>query len=1013
MAKFTDHFINRPVLAVVVSLLILIFGIRSISELQIRQYPKMSNTLITVTTTYPGAPASLVEGFITTKIEKSIASAEGIDYLTSKSTQGTSTISAFIKLNFDPNTAFTDIMSKVAQVQNDLPKDAQTPVIQKLTGDQVSLMYISFTSNAMSPEQITDYINRVVTPKINTVFGVSQAKILGGKTFAMRVWLNSKKMAALNVTPDEVVTALLRNNFQTAAGNTKGDYIQLYIKAMTDTQDTKAFANIVIKNVNGVLVRVRDVGNVVLGSQTYDSSVYMNGQNATFVAVDAAPTANPLTVIMGVKNLLPKMAKLYPPSLHSQVVYDATRYIRASIEEVIKTLIEATFIVIAVIFLFLGSFRTVIIPVITIPLSLVGACFIMWMMGYSINLLTLLAMVLAIGLVVDDAIVVVENIYRHVEEGMPTLKAALQGAREIALPIVAMTITLAAVYAPIGFMSGLTGTLFTEFAYTLAGAVIVSGIIALTLSPMMCSKLLTSELGQNRYVHYIDKKFEQLKEFYARKLHAVLNFRSLVLIVAGTVLVSCFFLYMNTTKELAPEEDQGFLFILGQAPQYSNINYLETYTKQYGKYFNQMPSVANNFVINGAGTESTVQAAIIMKPWSERKQTQKQAQAFLQAGLSQVAGLQTAIFPLASLPGGGNGLPVEFVITSVDSFSNIYPVAEKLVNAARKSGLFLFADSELKFNNPELVIHIDRNKAADMGIDMQALGYTLAYALGGNYINWFSMNGQSYQVIPQLGRQFRLNPTDIGQLHIKTGSGQLVPLSSIIDMRLVTQPNLLSHFQQLNSATIDAVLAPNTTLGDGLSFLIKTANQILPSNMTYDFAGQARQYMQEGSSLIYTFFLAIIVIYLVLAAQFESFRDPLVILISVPMSICGALIPLNLGAASINIYTQIGLITLIGLISKHGILMVQFANQLRDQEGLSVRDAIEKAAAIRLRPILMTTAAMVLGVVPLLMATGAGAVSRFDIGLVIAMGMLIGTLFTLFIVPTMYILLVAPKRRSI
>lgn len=1012
MAKFTDNFISRPVLAVVVSLLIFILGLRAITEMQVRQYPEMNNTLITVSTSYPGAPASLVEGFITTRIEKSIASAEGIDYMTSTSTEGSSTINVFIKLNFDPNVAFTDVMSKVAQVQNDLPKESELPVIQKLTGTQTALMYVSFSSDQMNPEQITDYISRVVQPKIETVFGVSQAQILGGKTFAMRIWLNTVRMAGLGVTAKDVVQALLQNNFQSAAGQTKGDYIALYIKAKTDIQSTKSFEDLVVKNVNGTLIRIRDIGHADLGSETYDSSVYMNGKTAIFVGVSATPTANPLSVINQVKKILPQLQAVYPPTLHSTVVYDATKYITSSIVEVTETILEAAIIVIIVIFLFLGAIRTVTIPVVTIPLSLIGVCFIMWMLNYSINLLTLLAMVLAIGLVVDDAIVVVENIYRHVEEGMEGFHAAIKGAREIALPIISMTITLAAVYAPIGFMTGLTGALFTEFAFTLAGAVIVSGIIALTLSPMMCSKLLKPEISKQRYVQIVDKSFAKLKGFYQRRLHGVLNYRPVMVVVAIAVLGSCFFLYMNTKSELAPEEDQGALFIQAQAPEYANIDYVENFSKEYAQYFKQLPSLGNYFVINGFGTVNTVLAAMIMKPWDERQQSQEQAQKILQPDLNNVAGLQTVVFPLASLPGGGTGLPIQFVITSIASFKDIYPLAMKIVDTARKSGMFMFVDSELKYNKPQLDININRDKAGDLGINMQDLGSILAYSLGGNYINRFDMLGQSYKVIPQLSRVFRLNPDALDQIHIDTTSGKLVPLSSIVNMKLTTQPNLLSHFQQLNSAIIDAVLVPTRTMGDAINFFEDTAHQILPHTMSYNWAGQSRQFVQEGTALIYTFFLAIIIIYLVLAAQFESFRDPLIILISVPMSISGALIFLNIGLATINIYTQIGLITLIGLISKHGILMVEFANKLQEKEGLSIRDAIEKSAAIRLRPILMTTAAMVLGVVPLLMASGAGAASRFDIGLVIATGMLIGTMFTLFIVPTMYCL-IAKKHKPL
>ncbi len=1005
MKRLTDIFICRPVLAVVISTLIFILGLRAIETLQVRQYPEMTNTVITVSTYYPGAPASLVNGFITTPLEKAIASAQGIDYISSTSTQGVSTINAFIRLNYSPNAAFTDIMSQVASVQNELPKESQRPVIQKSTGDQMALLYISFTSTKMINEQITDYINRAIQPKIQTVFGVSEVDILGGKTFAMRVWLSTKRMASLQITPTDVIQALTANNFQTAAGNTKGDYIQLYISAQTDVQNQQAFENIVIKKVNDTLIRIRDIGHTELGSETYDSSVSMNGQNAVFVAVKSSPTANPLSVIKDVQLLLPTLKTLYPPTLHSTVVYDATRYIHASLQEVIKTIIEATIIVIIVIFLFLGSIRTVIIPVITIPLSLIGVCYLMHVLGYSINLLTLLAMVLAIGLVVDDAIVVVENIYRHVEAGMDGFQATIKGAREIALPIISMTITLAAVYAPIGFMTGLTGALFTEFAFTLAGAVIVSGVIALTLSPMMCSKILTTRTSQQRFVHFIDHVFDRIKQFYSRRLHGVLNYRPVAVVFAVVVLLSCVFLYQNSLSELAPEEDQGALFVQALAPEYANIDYVQAYTREFNKFFEKLPSRENYFVVNGFGTVNTVLSAIIMKPWNERKQTQKEAQQILQEELNQVAGLQTVIFPLPSLPGGGGGLPVQFLITSIEPFSDIFPVAEKIVQAANKSGLFLFVASELKYDKPELMIKIDRNKAGDLGIDMQNLAATLAYSFGGNYVNRFSMFGESYEVIPELSREYRLNPSDIEQINVRTASGNLVPIQSFVTLKLLTQPNMLSHFQQLNAAKIDAVMAPGHALGEGLAYLQMTADKMLPHGMSYDFAGELRQYVKERGVLLVTFFLAILIIYLVLAAQFESFRDPLVILISVPMSICGALIPLNLGLGTINIYTQIGLITLIGLISKHGILMVDFANKLQIEEGLSLREAIEKSAAIRLRPILMTTAAMVLGVLPLLLAQGAGAVSRFDIGLVIAAGMLIGTLFTLFIIPTMYCLI--------
>lgn len=1010
--NFTDLFIKRPVLATVISLLIFIIGLRAIGGLAVREYPKMENTVITVTTAYPGASAKLIQGFITTPIEKAIAGADGIDYVTAQSMQGVSTIKANIILNFDPNKAFTSIMAKVAEVKNQLPKEAQDPVIQKDTGSTVALMYIGFNSTQLSPEQITDYITRVVQPKLETIPGVAEAQILGDKTFAMRIWLKPERMAALNITPSDIANALQSKNFQTAAGKTKGEYVAYDISAATDLHTAAQFRNIVIKSEANSLVHLGDVANVELGSQNYDSSVTFNGKQAIFVAITATPTSNPLTVIGQVHKTLPQLTQNYPPGLHSKVVYDATDYIRSSIHEVIKTIAEAALIVILVIFLFLGSLRAVLIPVVTIPLSLIGVCSFMLLLGYSINLLTLLAMVLAIGLVVDDAIVVVENIHRHIEEGTPAFQAALKGAREIATPIISMTVTLAAVYAPIGFMQGITGTLFKEFAFTLASAVIISGVIALTLSPMMCSKLLTAEMQKNRLVHFLDLKFDSLKNRYQKWLHGSLNYRPVTLVLIVTVLISCFFLYVLTPKELAPEEDQSVLFVSSTAPEYANIDYVEKFTAQFNQIFKKVPQIQDYFVVNGMGAVNSVIAGVILKPWDQRDISQKKLTPIINKKLQQVAGLNTVVFPLPSLPTGGNGLPIQFVITSTGSYQLLYQLAQKITAAAKKSGMFLFVDNSLKFNKPEIDVKIDRNKAADLGVDIQDLGTTLATAMSGGYINYFSMEGRSYQVIPQLKRKYRNDPEQLNNLYVHTASGETVPLSTLVTLQHGVQPNSLTQFNQLNSATIQGLPMIGKTIGEALTYLQQQAQQTLPKGVTYNYAGQSRQFMQEGGALIITFFFALIIIFLVLAAQFESFTDPLIILISVPMSICGALIFMNIGLATVNIYTQVGLITLIGLISKHGILMVDFANKLQVQENLSIRAAIEKAASVRLRPILMTTAAMVLGVVPLLLASGAGAVSRFDIGLVIASGMLIGTCFTLFVVPAMYTFIATEKNKS-
>lgn len=1002
--RFTDLFIRRPVLATVVSLLILFLGLRSLAALELRQYPKTENTVITVSTVYPGASAELIKGFITTPIQRAIASAEGIDYLKASSAQDTSTIEAHIVLNFDPNKAMTQIMAKVAEVRSEMPEGAHDPVIKQSTGGGVALMYMSFFSNQMSAEQITDYLIRVVQPRLETTAGVAQAEILGGKTFAMRVWLDSQRLAALGITPQEVARSLTANNYLAAIGQTKGNLVAINVGATTNLSSPEEFRAIVLKSVGTNLVRLGDVAQVELGAENYDSSVTFNGQQAVFIGLNTTPGANPLTVIEDVRSAFPEITRQFPAGLQGKIVYDGSKYIRGSIKEVIKTLVEATLIVVVVIFLFLGSARSVFIPVVTIPLSLIGAGVMMLALGYSLNLLTLLAMVLAIGLVVDDAIVVVENIHRHIEEGMMPFDAALRGARDIASPVISMTITLAAVYAPIAFMGGLTGSLFKEFALTLAGAVIVSGVIALTLSPMMCSKLLKPAGEQSRFANRIDRLSGGMKERYRRMLHTVLDNRPAVMLVTITVLGSLYFLYAGAQKELAPTEDQSVLFVSGTAPPDATLNYVSGFTREFDQAYQSIAERQDHFIVNGMGGVNNVISGFVLKPWEERKRSQMQIMPLLQQKLDQVAGLKAAVFPLPSLPSGSQGLPVEFVIGSTAPYENLYEVSQELMKRAQASGLFVFVDTDLKYNSPKLQFNIDRDKAAALGVTMQDIGDALATMLGGNYVNRFDLAGRSYKVIPQVRQVQRNSEELIKQYHIKAANGATVPLSTVVTVTTTVQPDKLNQFQQLNSATVQAVPRPGIALGGALAHLQNEAEKLLPAGYSINYGGESRQFVQEGRALMVTFFFAIIVIFLVLAAQFESFRDPLIILISVPMSICGALIFLALGAASVNIYTQVGLVTLIGLISKHGILIVQFANQLQ-RRGAQKRAAIEEAASIRLRPVLMTTAAIVLGVIPLLLATGAGATSRFNIGLVIATGMLIGTAFTLFVVPTMYLLL--------
>ena len=1009
---FTDLFVRRPVLALVVSLLILLIGLKAFFTLPIRQYPELKNTTVTVTTTYPGAASDLMQGFITQPIAEAVAAAEGVEYMTSSSTQGTSTVKAHIRLNFDPNTALTEVMSKVNQVRYRIPREANDPVILKSTGDTTAVMYLGFSSPEMNGAAITDYLSRVVQPLFATVSGVASAEILGGQPFSMRIWLDPARMAARHISPADVSAAIQANNYQSAPGQTKGYYTVSNIDAATGLKSLDAFRDMVVSAQPGGIVRIRDIATVELAEQSNDVSVSMNGQHAVFIGVNATPTGNPLQIVKGIRALIPTVERGLPPTLKMQVAYDSTEFIRASISEVERTLAEAVLIVIVVIFLFLGTFRSVVIPIVTIPLSIIGASMLMLAMGFSLNLLTLLAMVLAIGLVVDDAIVVVENVHRHIEDGLTPLQSALVGAREIAGPVIAMTITLAAVYAPIGFLTGVTGSLFREFAFTLAGSVIISGVVALTLSPMMCSMLLTHDSHQGWFAQRVDRVFAASTRWYGRRLESTLLYRPATALFGLGVLLSLAFLFVNTKAELAPDEDQGIIFAINKGPQNANIDYMNAYGDEINKVFNSFPETSTTFIVNGTEGVNNGIAGMLLKPWSQRGRSAKALQQEVQQKLSTVTGTQVFAFLLPPLPGNEQGLPISMVISSPSSYETIYKVMDKLKAAARKSGMFIVNDSDLAFDSPVVKISVDRAKANDMGITMQDIGQSLAILTGGNYVNRFNLEGRSYEVIPQVPRSLRLSARDLGQYYVKTRSGEPVPLSTVVTIETGTQPNALTQYNQLNSATFSAVPMPTVSMGQAVDFLRQQAAETLPADFRYDFLSQSRQYVTEGNQLTVTFVFALVIIFLVLAAQFESLRDPLVILMSVPMSICGALLPLFLGVATLNIYTQIGLVTLIGLISKHGILMVSFANELQRTQGLDRLAAISEAAKVRLRPILMTTAAMVVGLVPLLVASGAGAASRFSIGLVIVAGMSIGTLFTLFVLPTVYSYIAGDHRPS-
>jgi len=1014
MSSFTDLFIRRPVLSSVVSLLILLVGVQSFFKLQIRQYPELSSTTITITTSYPGANADLIQGFITVPIAQAVASTEGIDTLVSNSQQNTSTITLNLLLNANADRAVADVLSKVNQVKSILPREALDPIVVKQTGDSTALLYMSFSSKTLNGSQITDYLTRVVQPRLQTIDGVANAQILGGQTFAMRVWLDPNRMAAQGVTPLDVRNALAANNFTSAAGVIKGDFTQTTINALTSLDSAKAFSQLVVKARGDTLTKLGNIAQIELGPESVESSSVFDGLKAVFVGIYTTPTANPLEVITAVRAAFPDIEAQLPVGMKGAIAYDATNFIRASIREVEKTLAEAAVIVIVVIFLFLGNLRSTLIPIVTIPLSLVGVMSFLLMLGYSINLLTLLALVLAIGLVVDDAIVVVENIYRHIEEGLSPYDAAIKGAREITGPVISMTITLAAVYAPIGFVSGLTGALFREFAFTLAGSVIVSGVIALTLSPMMCSLLLKPPReNSGGFVKFLDRLFEGLRVRYERRLHSSLNFRALTVLVLVGVLALTAVMFMTTPRELAPEEDQGAIFALIKTPQYANLDYMEKATSDFKKATDSIPEKDHLFLINGSAGVHQGFGGAILTPWDERHRNQKDILQDLQPKLGDITGAQVLAFSPPSLPGSTGGPPVQFILRTIGDYKALVDYMAQIEAAAKASGLFIFTDSDLKFDTPQVEFKIDADKANQLGINMQEVGSSLATLLGGNWINRFNLYGRSYEVIPQVPREFRLSADWLTRFQVRTATGAMVPLSTIASTAESVQPNSLPTFQQLNSVTLQGVPFPGHTLGEALDFLQAEAKKILPAGFSIDYQGESRQFIHEGNTLLMTFVFALIVIFLVLAAQFESYRDPFIILIALPTSMFGALLPLNVlgivGAASMNIYSQIGLVTLIGLISKHGILMVEFANRLQE-EGMSRRAAIEHAAGVRLRPILMTTAAMAVGMIPLIVAEGAGARSRFAIGVVIAFGISIGTLFTLFVTPAMYTLIARQHR---
>ncbi len=998
--NFTDIFIRRPVLAMVVSLLIVVLGLRSLFSLPVNQYPHTQNAVVTISTTYFGADAQTVAGFITQPLEGAIAQAQGIDYLSSSSSSGVSTITATLRLNYEANRALTEINTQVQSVRNQLPAQAQQPVLTVATGQTTDAMYLGFYSTELPTNDVTDFLIRVVKPKLDSIAGVQTAEMLGSRLFALRAWLDADKLASHGLTAADVSTALGNNNYLAALGTAKGQMVSVPLTAGTDLHSVEEFRKLAVKQSGDAVVRLEDVATVTLGSENYDFNVAFSGVRSVFIGIKVAPEANILDVAKRVRAVFPDLKAQLPNGLTGEIVYDSTSFVTTSIYEVVKTLVEALIIVTIVIFLFLGNFRAVLVPVIAMPLSLIGTFFMMLALGYSINLLTLLALVLAIGLVVDDAIIVVENVDRHMkEEGKSPFEAALIAARELGSPILAMTVVLIAVYVPIGFQGGLTGALFTEFAFTLAGSVAVSGVVALTLSPMMASRFFRPEQDQGRFAKAIDRIFERVRHGYNRALSSLLDTFP-VLIVLGVLLsVLLAVMFKMAQYELAPEEDQGIVVSQVVGPPTATAEQMQTYADQVYKVASSLPEYSQMFQITGVPSVNAGIGGVLLKSWEDRGRNAKQIQQDLQAQWNRIAGGRIAAFQFPALP-GSSGLPVQFVITTTEPFENLNIVAQQVLDKARAAAKFYFVDADLKIDKPQATLVVDRDKIAALGMTQQDIGAAMGAALGGGYVNYFSIAGRSYKVIPQVLQVDRLNPSDVLDFYIKTPTAGLIPASTVASIQYSVVPEAITRFQQLNSVTISGV--SGSSQGDVLQFLRDTVKEVAPSGYNVDYSGQSRQFMQESGGFLVTMLFAIVIVFLALAAQFESFRDPVVILVSVPLALFGALIFIFLGFASMNIYTEVGLVTLMGLISKHGILIVEVANQLQ-KAGKTKRQAIEEATSIRLRPILMTTAAMVFGVVPLVIASGAGAAGRQAMGLVIFTGLSIGTLFTLFVVPAMYL----------
>ena len=1005
--KFTDIFIRRPVLAVSISLLIIILGLQAISKLAVREYPKMTTTVITVTTAYPGADANLIQAFVTSKIEEAVAQADNVDYMSSSSRPSSSSITVKMKLNTDPNAALADVLAKVNSVRSELPSGIEDPTVTSSTGGS-GIMYISFRSNKLDASQVTDYIQRVVKPQFFTVEGVASVDIFGASEYALRIWLDPQKMAAQNLSATQVMSALSANNVQTAAGNDNGFYVVYKNKVDTTTKSVDELSKLIVYSNGDKLVRLRDIADIELNKSSDNARAVANGSDSVVLAVNPTSSANPLTVAEKILPLYENIKNNLPNAIQTDILYDRTVAINNSIEEVVKTIIEATLIVLVVITMFIGSFRAILIPVITIPISLIGVIMMLQTLDFSINLMTLLALILAIGLVVDDAIVVLENVDRHIKLGETPFRAAIIGTREIAVPVISMTIALIAVYSPMALMGGITGTLFKEFALTLAGAVFISGIVALTLSPMMTSKLLKGHDKPSKLEERVNRTLTKINNAYTYVLGLVMANRKCMLVFAAAIFATLPVLFNSLSSELTPTEDKGAFLAIGSAPSNVNVDYVQAAMAPYQKMLTDTDEV--QFAMSISGVPSTNQSlnVVTLKDWKDRSRNQAQVLAELNAKAKGIPEVSVSGFAFPEIETGEQGAPIGFVISTSKGYEDLANVAGKFLEAMQKSGKFVYSSLDLKFDTAQMHIKIDREKAGTYGITMKQISATLGSFLSAATVERVDIDGRAYKIISQVKREDRLSPQSWDNYYVSAANGSSVPLSSLVSMTLEPQPSSLPRFSQLNSAVISAVPMPGSSIGDAIQWLKDSSKELLPQGYNYDFKGEARQLVQEGNALAVTFVLAVVIIFLVLAIQFESIRDPMVIMISVPLAISGALLALNAfgfvgkAGATLNIYSQVGLITLVGLITKHGILMCEVAKEEQLNHGKNRIEAITEAAKVRLRPILMTTAAMIAGLVPLLYATGAGAVSRFSMGIVIVSGLAVGTLFTLFVLPVIY-----------